>query len=101
MMVVAKDELFREFLSHHAESKRIRHDAIVLKREIPMSLCLLDNRIAGQQNSMRSRGPDYADKRGVVDVADNDWLLPFARQERPEVVYIHGFATEEYRPPTR
>jgi hypothetical protein len=49
----------------------------------------------------RSRRTDYARKGRVVEMAENNWLLSLQGQERPEVVYIHGFATKEYRPPTR
>jgi hypothetical protein len=100
-VVVTKDQLIRLPLRNHAESHHIRYEAIVLKGEVAMPRVLLDNRLPRKQDRRRSRRTDYARKGRVVEMAENNWPLSLQGQERPEVVYIHGVATKEYRPPTR
>jgi hypothetical protein len=99
--MVAKDELIRVFLSDHTEPHHVRYEAIVFDGEIRMPRVLLDNGFPRKQDRGRAHRTDYARKRRVVEMAENNWLLSLQGQERPEVVYIHGLATKEYRPPTR
>ena len=72
-----------------AEAERVRHSAIVIEANVRMPLCLLDKGSGRQQNSVPSRRADQTHKLRTVNGADNNWLLSFARQERPKVVYIH------------
>ncbi len=89
MMLVTEYKLLGIFLNYQPKSQRVGQDAILLKADVGMPALLLDNRIWGQQDSIAIRRANQFGERRIVDGADNNWLLSFARQERPKVVYIH------------
>jgi len=92
--------MVRAILGDQAEPHRVRNDSVLPKADIGMLPLLLDNGFPRQQDGTRAHRTDEACERRIVEMAQNNWLLSLERQERPEVVYIHGLATEEYRPPT-
>jgi hypothetical protein len=99
-VIIAKGQMIRAFLRSHAEPHHVWNDSVLLKADIGVLLLLLDNSFPRQQDGARAHRTDEACEGRIVEMAQNNWLLPFQRQERPEVVYIHGVATKEYRPPT-
>jgi hypothetical protein len=100
-MVVAENQMIRVFLGGETKSHDLRDHAIFFEADIRMPRLLLDNRFPGKQDGSRRHRSDETREHGIVKMAENNRLLSLQRQERSEVVYIHGFATKEYRPPTR